>query len=286
MHRSPFDVPDLSGQVAVITGASRGIGKNIALALARAGADIVIAAKSEKSRELLPGNIYDTAAEVEAIGRQALAVKTNVRKAEEVEAMVGAAMERFGKIDILINNAGALHWKGVAETPPKRFDLMMEVNARAAHLTSHFVLPQMIARGTGCIVQMSPPLDLSMLPGKTGYCMSKFGMSLLAMGIAGEVKDSEIRSCALWPATAIESQATINHGLGGPAQWRKASVLADAMLAILQVPREQIHGRCLIDEEVLEMVGVTDLELYNCVEGGKPLRIVGPGGVQSRLWQS
>ncbi len=286
MHKPPFVVPDLSGQVAVITGASRGIGKNIALALARAGADIVIAAKSEKSRDLLPGSIYDTAAEVEALGCQALAVKTNVRNAEEVEAMVAAALERFGRIDILINNAGALHWKGVAETPPKRFDLMMEVNARAAHLTAHFVLPQMIARGTGCIVQMSPPLDLSMLPGKTGYCMSKFGMSLLAMGIAGEVADSEIRSCALWPATAIESQATINHGLGGPAQWRRADILADAMLAILQVPRAQIHGRCLLDEEVLEMVGVTDFEPYNCVAGGKPLRIVGPGGVQSRLWQS
>jgi citronellol/citronellal dehydrogenase len=286
MHKSPFALPNLNGQVAVITGASRGIGKNMALSLARAGADIVIAAKSEKSRDLLPGNIYDTASEVEALGRKALAVKTNVRKAEEVEAMVAAAMERFDRIDILVNNAGALHWKGVAETPPKRFDLMMEVNARAAHLTSHFVLPQMMERGTGCIVQMSPPLDLSMLPGKTGYCMSKFGMSLLAMGIAGEVKDSEIRSCALWPATAIESQATINHGLGGPAQWRKADILSDAMLAILQLPREQIHGRCLIDEEVLEMAGVTDLELYNCVEGGKPLRIVGPGGVQSRLWQS
>ncbi|MCP4092321.1 MAG: SDR family NAD(P)-dependent oxidoreductase [Planctomycetes bacterium] len=286
MHKSPFEVPDLSGQVAVITGASRGIGKNIALALASAGADIVIAAKSEKSRELLPGNIHDTATEVEALGRQALAVKTNVRNADEIEAMVAAAMERFGRIDILVNNAGALHWKGVAETPPKRFDLMMEVNARAAHFTSHFVLPHMMDRGSGCIVQMSPPLDLSMLPGKTGYCMSKFGMSLLAMGIAGEVVDSEIRSCALWPATAIESQATINHGLGGPAQWRRADILSDSMLGILQLPREQIHGRCLIDEDVMEMLGVKNLEQYNCVEGGQPLRIVGSGGVQSRLWQS
>ncbi len=282
---SPFDALDLNGQVAIITGASRGIGKNIALALAKAGADIVIAAKSEKSRDLLPGNIHDTAAEVESIGRQALAVKTNVRNADGVEAMVAAAKERFGRIDILINNAGALFWKGVADTPPKRFDLMMEVNARAAHIASHFVLPHMLERGSGCIVQMSPPLDLSMLPGKTGYCMSKFGMSLLAMGIAGEVKDTDIRSCALWPATAIESQATINHGLGGPAQWRRADILADATLAILQVSRESIHGRCLIDEEVLEIAGVTDFEQYNCVEGGKPLRIVGPGGVQSRLWQ-
>ncbi|MDP7063072.1 MAG: SDR family oxidoreductase [Planctomycetota bacterium] len=284
MHKPPFEVPDLQGQVAVITGASRGIGKNIALSLARAGADIVIAAKSEKSRDLLPGNIHDTAAEVEALGREALAVKTNVRAAEEIEAMVAATMQRFGRIDILINNAGALHWKGVAETPTKRFDLMMEVNARAAHIASHHVLPHMMERGSGCIVQMSPPLDLSMVPGKTGYCMSKFGMSLLAMGIAGEVVDSEIRSCALWPATAIESQATINHGLGGLAQWRRADILADSVLGILKLPRKQVHGRCLIDEEVMDMLDVADLEQYNCVEGGSPLRIVGPGGVQSRLW--
>ena len=286
MHKAPFELPDLSGQVALITGASRGIGKVIALSLAEAGADIVVAAKSEQSRESLPGSIHETAAEIRVLGRRALAVKTNVRKAEEVEAMVASAVEEFGRIDILLNNAGAMFWRPVAQTPPKRFDLMMEVNVRASYLTSHYVLPHMIKQGTGCIVQMSPPMDLAMMAGKTPYCISKFGMSLLAMGLAQEVGKSDIRSCALWPATAIESQATINHGLGGPKDWRRADILADATLAILKAPLEQVQGQCLTDEAALELMGIEDFDSYNCVEGGRPIRIVGDGGAQSRLWQT
>tara|TARA_B110000467_G_C18312404_1_gene479027 strand:- start:38 stop:883 length:846 start_codon:yes stop_codon:yes gene_type:complete len=281
-----MDFPDLTGQVAVITGSSRGIGKNIALRLARAGADIVVAAKSELSRDSLPGSIHETVSEIEALGRQALAVRTNVRDAEQLESMVEAALERFGRIDILINNAGALHWRSIADTPPKRYDLMMEVNARAAFVASHFVLPHMIERGSGTIIQMSPPIDLRMLPGKTGYCMSKFGMSLLAMGMGAEVKATEIKSCALWPATAIESQATINHKLGGPQYWRTADILADAVGAILAANSEQVNGKCLVDEDVLLMMGVSDFEPYNCVEGGTPMRIVGDGGGDASLWQS
>ena len=281
-----MNFPDLTGQVAVITGSSRGIGKNIALRLSRAGADIVVAAKSELSRDSLPGSIHETVSEIEALGRQALAVRTNVRDAEQLEGMVNAALERFGRIDILINNAGALHWRPVADTPPKRYDLMMEVNARAAFVASHFVLPHMIERGSGTIIQMSPPIDLRMLSGKTGYCMSKFGMSLLAMGMGAEVKATDIKSCALWPATAIESQATINHKLGGPQFWRKADILADAVGAILAANSEQVNGKCLVDEDVLSMMGVSDFEPYNCVEGGTPMRIVGDGGGDASLWQS
>jgi citronellol/citronellal dehydrogenase len=281
-----MEFPDLTGQVAVITGASRGIGKNIALRLARAGADIVVAAKSERSRESLPGSIHETVAEVEALGRRALAVRTNVRDAEQLENMVASALKEFGRIDILINNAGALHWRSIVDTPPKRYDLMMEVNARAAFVASHFVLPHMLERGSGVLIQMSPPIDLRMLPGKTGYCMSKFGMSLLAMGMGAEVRGTEIKSCALWPATAIESQATINHKLGGPEHWRKADILADAVGAILSADAKQVNGKCLVDEDVLQLMGVTDFEQYNCVEGGKPMRIVGDGGGDASLWQS
>ena len=286
MHESPFDLPDLKGQVALVTGASRGIGKVIALALARAGADIVVAAKSVQSHDSLPGSIHQTVEEVQALGRRALAVQTDVRHADQVEAMVAAALAEFGRIDILLNNAGAMFWRPVAQTPPKRFDLMMEVNVRAAYLATHFVLPHMLDRGSGCIVQMSPPLDPTMMRGKTPYCISKFGMSLLAMGLAQELDDSQVRSCALWPATAIESQATINHGLGGPKDWRRADILADATLALLKAPLESVQGRCLIDEDALRLMGVEDFDTYNCVEGGRPIRIVGDGGVQSRLWQS
>lgn len=284
-HEAPFASPDLSGQVALVTGASRGIGRNIALSLARAGADIVVAAKSERGRDSLPGSIHETAAEVEALGRRALAVKTDVRSQEDLENLAAKAKEQFGGVDILINNAGALWWKPVVETPAKRFDLMMDVNVRGAFLLSNLLVPDMIARGRGLVVQMSPPLDRSMMRGKTGYCISKFGMSLLAMGLGDEVAGTGVRSCALWPATAIESQATINHGLGGPKDWRKADILADAVLGILSLPQDKVQGRCLIDEEVLEEMGVDDLTRYLCVEDGHPIRIVGRDGVQSRLWE-
>ncbi len=281
---TPFERPDLAGQVALVTGASRGIGKVLALALAECGADVVVAAKSERGRDLLPGSIHETAAEVEARGRRALAVRTDVRRLEDLEALVAAAESEFGGVDILVNNAGALWWKPVVETPPKRFDLMMEVNVRAAFLLSHLVVPGMVSRGRGLVVQMSPPLDRSMMRGKTGYCISKFGMSLLAMGLGDELGDGPVRSCALWPATAIESQATINHGLGGPSDWRKAEILSDAVLGMLRMPHAEVQGRCLLDEDVMAAMGVTDLDRYLCVEGGTPLRIVGPDGVQSRLW--
>ncbi len=278
-------LPDLSGKVAVVTGASRGIGRCLALEFARAGADVVIAAKSEKSRDKLPGSIHETAAEVEALGRRALAVRTNVREVEALENLVSTALAQMGRIDILVNNAGAMHWRPMVDTPAKRYDLMMEVNARAAYVASQLVLPHMLERGDGCIVQMSPPLDMRMLGGKVGYCMSKFGMSLLATGIAQEVQDTEIRSFSLWPATAIESQATINHGLGGPEHWRKPEILADALFAGLTLPRADITGRWHIDEDLLKSAGIVDLEPYNCVPGGKPIRIIDAGSAAA-LWRS
>ncbi len=148
--------PDLKGRVAVVTGASRGIGKALALRLARCGADVVIAAKSETSTEKLPGSIYDTAAEVRALGARALAVPADVRSDEAVRGMIEKTVAEFGRIDILINNAGALWWRKVIDTPPKRFDLMMGVNVRAAYLTSHYALPHMIRNKWGAHRQYVP----------------------------------------------------------------------------------------------------------------------------------
>jgi len=276
--------PDLSGQVAIVTGASRGIGKALALAFAAAGADVVVAAKSERGREQLPGSIHDTADEVRALGRRALAVRTDLRSAEDVEAMIGAAVAEFGRIDVLINNAGALHWKPIAESPPKRFDLVHGVNVRGAYCAVYFALPHLLAVG-GSVIQIAPPLDLRFLNGKLAYGISKLGMSMLAVGLAQESGPQGLRSFALWPATAIESAATINHGLGGPAQWRKPSVLTDAALAALTLPIEDVQGKCLLDEEVLARVGVKDFEPYNCVPGGKPLRIVGDAAAGG-VWKS
>ena len=279
--------PSLDGLVAVITGASRGIGKALALSLAQCGAKIVVAAKSEQSRNRLPGSIHETVNEIESLGGEALAVKTNVRDVEQVSSLIDKALETFGRIDILINNAGALHWRPIIETGPKRYDLMMEVNARAAYATSYYALPHMLKQNSGTIIQMSPPIDIRMLPGKVGYCMSKFSMSLLALGIDAEVTGTEIKSCALWPATAIESQATINHELGGPESWRKPDILVDSVLAILRASKAEVSGQCFVDEDLLEsLCGLTDFSNYNCVEGGRPIRIVGDSASDAKLWRS
>jgi len=276
--------PDLSGKVAVITGASRGIGKCVALRLAECGADIVVAARSVTSRELLPGTIHDTVREVEALGRRALAVRTNVRDAEAVEAMIERAATEMGRIDILVNNAGALWWDTVENTPTKRFDVVMDVNARAAFVAARAALPHMARAGGGHILVYSPPVDLQMLPGKVAYCISKFGMTMLAMGLAHEARDVGVVCAALWPATVIESQASINHGLGTRDQWRKPEIVADATLAILSRPIDDVTGRAFIDEEALAEVGITDLSAYSCVPGGTPMRIVGDAA-RSSIWQ-
>src|SRR5438552_5013419 len=168
----------LQGRVAIVTGASRGIGRALALALARAGCHVVIAAKSTESTEKLPGSIFTVAAEVEALAARALPVQVDVRDAEQIEAMAAKALERFGRIDLLINNAGALHWAGILDTPPKRFDLVTGVNARAAFLCCRAVLPAMIRLGGGHIVNISLPLDQSIRPGRIAYGVSKLGMTL------------------------------------------------------------------------------------------------------------
>src|SRR5437016_10615686 len=149
----------LSGKVAIVTGASRGVGKAVALALAGEGADIVVAAKTSEPNSRLPGTIHETAAAVQKLGRRALAVPCNVREAEDVERMVQKTITEFGKIDILINNAGAIFWADVADWPPGKFDLVIDVNVRGAFLCSRAVLPHMRERRWGHIVMMSPPVN-------------------------------------------------------------------------------------------------------------------------------
>ncbi len=263
----------LDGRVAIITGASRGIGKCCALALAREGCDVVVAAKTEVSDDKHPGTIYDAAAEVEALGRRALAVRCDVREEAEIEAMVARTLESFGRVDILVNNAGALWWRPVIDTPAKRFDLVTEVNVRAAFLASRACLPSMIERRYGHIVNMSPPIDLRALPNHVAYAVGKFGMTMLTMGLAEEVREHNIATHALWPVTVIESQATIHFGLGDRSLWRKADILADALVALVSKEPSFRTGQALKDEEVLRADGVTDFEKYACVPGSEPLRL-------------
>lgn len=261
---------ELTPRVAFITGASRGIGRAIALALAREGWAVVIAAKSVVSTERLPGSIYTVADEVAALGGMALPVCLDVRDEGQIEAAVAQTLERFGRIDALINNAGALHWQPLLETPAKKFDLVMAVNTRAACLCARAVLPAMIAQKWGHIVNMSPPLDVSLLPGRVAYGISKLGMTLLTLGLAEEVRANNIAVNSLWPVTVIESQASINWGLGSREQWRKPDILADCVVCLTRQKPALITGQALLDEEFLRAEGVTDFSGYACVPGSTP----------------
>src|SRR4051812_34736489 len=264
---------ELTGKVAIITGASRGIGRALALGLAKAGCHVVIAAKSTDSTEKLPGSIFTVAAEVEGLGAQALPVQVDVRDADQIEGMAAKALERFGRIDLLVNNAGAMHWAGILDTPPRRFDLVMGVNTRAAFLGCRAVLPAMIRQGGGHVVNMSPPLDLAILPGRVAYGISKLGMTLLTVGLAEEVRRHNVAVVSLWPATIIESQASINHGLGTPAMWRKPDILVDCVLRLVSKEPGEVTGRALLDEEFMRGEGVTDFSAYACVPGTVPGRV-------------
>lgn len=263
----------LAGKVAIITGASRGIGRALALGLAREGCHVVVAAKSTESTDRLPGSIYSVAQEVEALGAQALPVQVDVRDDQQIEALAARALERFGRIDILVNNAGALHWQPLLETPARKFDLVMGVNARAACLCSRAVLPAMIERRWGHVINMSPPLDLSMVPGRIAYSISKLGMTLLTIGLAEEVRQHNIAVNSLWPVTIIESQASINWNLGTRDQWRKPDILVECVLRLVKKEPSALTGQALLDEDFLRAEGVTDFSAYACVPGTNPPRL-------------
>lgn len=259
-------------KVAFITGASRGIGRACALRLAREGWSIVIAAKSVSDTPNLPGTIYSVAEEITAMGAQALPVQCNVRNLNDIRDAADKTLERFGRVDAVINNAGALWWRNMDETPMNRFDLVMEVNARAAYAVTEAFLPTMKAQRSGHVIMMSPPVDLTVIPGHIAYMISKFGMTMVALGLAQEMKSYGIAATALWPKTVIESYATINFNLGDPSVWRKADILADAVWEILQHP-DKSNGRAVIDEEFLREIGYTDFDQYRCREDGSPLDI-------------
>jgi citronellol/citronellal dehydrogenase len=201
-------------------------------------------------------------------------VQTNVRNEEEIERMVKNTLQTFGRIDILIANAGALWWAPVADTNAKKFDLVMDVNVRASFLCAYAVLPSMIKQRFGHIINMSPPIDYSYLPGKTAYFISKFGMTLMVYGLAEEVRDSNIAVNALWPVSAIESQATIHFQLGDPSVWRKPDIMADAVYAIVTKEPNTYTGQALLDEDVLRAEGITNFDHYNCVPGGTPMKFI------------
>ncbi|MAA66290.1 MAG: short chain dehydrogenase [Alteromonadaceae bacterium] len=265
----------LAGRTVFITGGSRGIGRAIALACAREGANIVIAAKTDTPHPKLPGTIHTVAEEVEAAGGQALALVLDVRDEDAVKARIDEAGAHFGGIDALVNNAGAIQLQGVEQLSVKRYDLMHQVNARAVFNCSQAALPWLKKSAQAHILSLSPPLNLApkWFAQYGAYTTTKYAMTMLTLGMAEEFKRYGIAVNALWPKTLI-STAAIEHGIGGAAmmaQGRKPEIMADAAVAILNRTQETLTGQTLIDEDMLRQDGVTDFEGYRYAAGDKPL---------------
>ena len=254
----------LAGRVALITGASRGIGKAIALGLAAEGCAVAVAAKTVDPDPRLPGTVGETVAAIEAAGGRGLAIRMDVRDDAMVADGVARTVETFGRLDIVIHNAGALWWKGVADTPANRFDLVMGVNARGGHLLCHHALPHLVEAGGGHVLMMSPPVTLDAVRGKSAYMISKLGMTLTAMAVAAEHRRQGIAANALWPETLVESSATINYRIGNPRLWYKADLVADAALAVLRRAPAERTGQALLCMQVLREAGITDFVPYRC----------------------
>ncbi|KAK1334239.1 hypothetical protein QTO34_005241 [Cnephaeus nilssonii] len=263
----------LAGCTVFITGASRGIGKAIALKAAKDGANIVIAAKTTQAHPKLPGTIYTAAEEIEAAGGKALPCIVDVRDEQQISNAVEKAVEKFGGsaevdylktgIDVLVNNASAISLTNTLETPTKRVDLMMNVNTRGTYLTSKACIPHLKKSKIAHILNLSPPLNLNPLWFKQhcAYTIAKYGMSMCVLGMAEEFK-GEIAVNALWPKTAIHTAAMdMLGGSGIESQCRKVDIIADAAYSILKKPKS-FTGNFIIDENILKEEGIKDFDVY------------------------
>ena len=258
-----------SNKTAIITGASRGIGREMALKLARNGAKVVLAAKTKEAHNFLAGTIMSVAEEVESLGGQALPFQLDVRDADAYGALITATLERFKTIDILINNAGAIYLTDTQSTEAKQFDLMMGINARATFLMSRACVPYLKKQG-GHILNLSPPISLEprWLAPHVAYSMSKYGMSLCTLGMAEEFREDKISVNSLWPKTIIYTAAiTRLMGEGSQKSSRKPAIIADAAEWILSQEPGKITGNLFLDEEVMSRAGVTNLNSYSYEQG-------------------
>jgi citronellol/citronellal dehydrogenase len=261
------------GRTVFITGASRGIGKAIGLRLAKEGANIVVAAKSVEENPKLGGTIFSAAQEIEEAGGKALAVQCDIRFEDQIKNAVDKAIETFGGIDILINNASAISLTPAEQTTSKRFDLMHDINVRGTFFVSQACIPHLKKSANAHILTLSPPisLDKKWFGNHVAYTMAKYNMTMIALGLAEELKKYKIASNALWPRTTIAT-AAVKNLLGGDAlinMSRHPEIIADAAYYILNRPSVDCTGNTFIDEDVLAQEGITDLGKYSVTAGGK-----------------
>ncbi|HSL82053.1 MAG TPA: NAD(P)-dependent oxidoreductase [Thermoanaerobaculia bacterium] len=277
----------LAGKTVFITGASRGIGKAIGLRAAADGATVVIAAKSAEPHPKLPGTIHTAAREIEKAGGRALALQVDIRFEDQVYRAMAQAVETFGGLDVVVNNASAIFLAGTVETPMKRFDLMHQVNVRGTYLCSQAAIPHLAKAENPHVLNLSPPIDRATswhpkwFAPHVAYTMAKYGMSLCVLGMAEELRDRGIAVNALWPRTVIDTAALAM--LGGAVKreaTRKPEIMADAAHAILTRPSSGCTGNFFIDDEVLAEEGVTDLDRYAVSPGARlhPDFFVEPAG--------
>jgi citronellol/citronellal dehydrogenase len=256
----------LQAKTLFITGASRGIGKAIALRAARDGANVAIAAKTTEQHPKLEGTIYSAAEELERAGGKALPLIVDVRSEEQIAAAVAKTVETFGGIDILINNASAIMLTGTVQTPMKRYDLMHQVNTRGTFACSQACIPHLLKASNPHILNISPPLSMKAkwFKNHVAYTMAKYGMSMCVLGMAAEFASKGLAVNALWPRTSIAT-AAVNNLLGGEQmmkQSRTPEIMADAAYAILTRDAKTCTGNFFIDDDVLREAGVTDFTRY------------------------
>lgn len=265
----------LHDRVLLITGGSRGIGLAIAERAARDGAKVALVAKTAEPHPKLPGTVYTAAEACERAGGEALPIVCDIRDEAAVEAAVAATVERFGRLDALVNNASAIFLAGTRETSMKRFDLMHQVNVRGTYLCSQKALPHLLRSDNPHILNLAPPLNFEerWFAPHTAYSIAKFGMSLCTLGMAGELREQGVAVNSLWPRTTIAT-AAVRNLLGGEemcSRSRKPEIMGDAARAILTRPARECSGNYFIDEEVLAAEGLTDFDGY-AVNPGGPLQ--------------
>lgn len=260
----------LRGKTIFITGATRGIGREIALRCARDGANVIVTGKTVEPHSRLPGTIHSVAAEVDAAGGRGLALELDVRDAEAIASAVGRAAAAFSGIDALVNNASAISLNGTRDTPARRFDLMFAVNVRGTFLCSQACVPHLAKAANAHILNLAPPLRLEprWFKDHLAYTMAKYGMSMCTLGMAEEFRPQGIAVNSLWPRTTIATAAIeVNFPRAILKASRKPSIMADAAYVILNRDSRHATGNFYIDETVLREQGVTDFEQYAVTPG-------------------